>query len=143
LAEESVLIITSEKGKASVEEEVKGKLHEVVRKAARKALELWDLTKSDFIIIRDKYPVELKLPITKEEYEIYSKYNLRRAGPRVATFDLPVYIISYDNEWIHENYKDYRVLVVVPKVDEKITEELINWAAEITLEEAEFEEENY
>ncbi|RLE50926.1 MAG: DUF2286 domain-containing protein [Candidatus Methanomethylicota archaeon] len=141
MAENKVLVIISERGKASITEEVEGELHEVVKQAARKALELWDLTKSDFIIIRDKYPVELKLPITKEEYELYSKYNLRRSGPGVATFDLPLYIISYDNEWIENNYKDYKVIVVVPKVGDKIAEELVNWAAEITLEEAEFEEE--
>ncbi len=140
MTKDKIAVISSEKGKASIIERYEGKLNEIVRNVAKKALEIWDLNRSDFIIIRDKYPVEVNLPITKEEYEIYSKYNLRRTSSKTASFELPVYIISYDNEWAEENYKDYKVLVVVPDVGENIMKEVVNWAAEMTLEKELIEE---
>ncbi len=131
---EKIAVIASENGKAKILEEHEGNISEIVRHIARKALEIWDNEKSDFIIIRDRYPVEINLPITKDEYEVYSKYNLRRTSSKTALFELPVYIISYDNEWREENYKDYKVLIVVPNVGDNIIKEIINWAAEMTLE---------
>lgn len=133
------LIIRSKEGKAEVIEKIKGKFSEAVKEAAKRALELWDLTRSDFIIIKDKYPVEVKLPITPQEYEEYSKYNIRRSGPNTASFNLPIYVISYNNEWIGNDYRDYEVYVVAPFVNEKITNEIIKWAAEITIQESEEE----
>jgi len=126
------LIIKSKEGEAEVLEKIKGEFNEAVKEAAKKALELWDLTKSDFIIIKDKYPVEVKLPITPQEYEEYSKYNIRRSGPNIASFDLPIYVISYNNEWIGNDYRDYEVFIIAPYVNEKIISELVKWAAEIT-----------
>lgn len=133
------LIIRSKEGKAEVIEKIKGKFSEAVKEAAKRALELWDLTRSDFIIIKDKYPVEVKLPITPQEYEEYSKYNIRRSGPNTASFNLPIYVISYNNEWIGNDYRDYEVYVVAPFVNEKITNEIVKWAAEITIQESEEE----
>lgn len=126
------LIIKSKEGEAEVLEKIKGEFNEAVKEAAKKALELWDLAKSDFIIIKDKYPVEVKLPITPQEYEEYSKYNIRRSGPNIASFDLPIYVISYNNEWIGNDYRDYEVFIIAPYVNKKITSELVKWAAEIT-----------
>lgn len=126
------LIIRSKMGRAEVLEKMEKEFDEAVKEAAKKALNLWNLTKSDFIIIKDKYPVEVKLPITPKEYEIYSKYNIRKSGSNVASFELPIYVISYNNEWVGNDYRDYEVFVVVPFINDKITDELVKWAEEIT-----------
>lgn len=128
----SNLVIKSKDGRANILEKIKGEFNEAVKETAKNALELWDSIKSDFIIIKDKYPVEVRLPITPQEYEEYSKYNIRRSGPDIASFDIPIYVISYNNEWIGNNYRDYEVFIITPYINEKITDELIKWAAEIT-----------
>ena len=126
------IVILSKNGKAELYKEIMKNLGEAVKIAASEALTNWKTENSDFIIIRDKYPVEIQLPITKEEFELYSKFNLKRTGSKTAAFELPVYIIAFDNEWVEEEYIDHEVYVVTLKISEKITQEIVEWASEIT-----------
>ena len=87
---EKIAVIASENGKAKILEEHEGNISEIVRHIARKALEIWDNEKSDFIIIRDRYPVEINLPITKDEYEVYSCLLYTSPSPRdLSTSRMP------------------------------------------------------
>jgi len=126
------IVILSKNGKAELYKEIMKNLGEAVKIAASEALTNWKTENSDFIIIRDRYPVEIQLPITKEEFELYSKFNLKRTGSKTAAFELPVYIISFNNEWVEEEYIDHEVYVVTLKISEKITQEIVEWASEIT-----------
>ena len=132
MQKERTIIIISEEGNAKLHEEKELPLLEAVKETAKKALELWKLQRSDFIIIKDKYPVEIKLPITSEEYETYSKYNLQRTSPKTASFELPVYIISFDNEWLEKEYIDHKVFIVTISLNKELNKQIIEWSKDIT-----------
>lgn len=137
-----VVIIRAKEGNIVSKVREKGDLKEVVKKKVMEALSLWDVEKADFTVIRDpQYPISVKLPITKEQYEIYSKYNMSRTSEGTVVFHVPVYIISFDNEYTDENYIDKEVFVVAPALDEKAEEALLELALQTTSPEEEEEEE--
>ncbi|MEJ5293563.1 MAG: DUF2286 domain-containing protein, partial [Candidatus Methanosuratincola sp.] len=47
-------------------------------------------------------------------------------------FNVPVYVISFDNEWQEEDYVDKEVIVVAPVVDQKVEEIITELAIEAT-----------
>jgi len=129
------IVILSEGGNAKIYKELDVELEEAVKEVAREAMELWDVKKSDFIIIRDNYPMELKLPLTSEEYEVYSKFNMQRTSQRTVIVELPVYVISFDNEWLDDGYKDNKVFIITvgSQLREEAKKEIIEWSGEMTM----------
>jgi len=129
------IVILSEGGNAKIYKELDVELEEAVKEVAREAMELWDVKKSDFIIIRDNYPMELKLPLTSEEYEVYSKFNMQRTSQRTVIVELPVYVISFDNEWFDDGYKDNKVFIITvgSQLREGAKKEIIEWSGEMTM----------
>ncbi|MEM4204427.1 MAG: DUF2286 domain-containing protein, partial [Candidatus Methanomethylicaceae archaeon] len=108
-----VLIVRSKEGSLVSKSRVPGDLKEAVKKQVLEALSLWDVERADFTVIRDpQYPVSVKLPITEEQYEMYSKFDMSRTSDGSVVFQIPVYIISFDNEYKDDNYLDKEVFVV-------------------------------
>ncbi len=135
-----ILIIRSENGEVIETSVAEGKLTEILKDVVRKVLELWDPTKSDLVVMRHSHDINVKLPITPQQFESYSKFNLRRTG-NVATFTIPVYVISYENEWSEEGLRDTKVFVVAPYVDDVVKKAVEDLAREITKLNSESEEE--
>lgn len=137
------IVILSENGNSKIYKEMDLDLDKAVKEIAKEAMELWDCKKSDFIIIKDSYPMEIKLPLTNEEYEVYSKLNIQRTQQKTIIVDLPVYIISFDNEWFNDGYKDNKVFIVTigAPFREEAKKEIIDWCSEITSKETGEEEE--
>lgn len=129
-----LIIARSKEGETKEVEVVEGGLHEVVRKVVLRALEMWNLEESDFIVMRDRYVTSVKLPLTKEQYEEYSKYELRRVSSSEAEVRVPIYIISYSNEWRGDNYVDKEVFIVAPYINETQLEEVKELASSATAE---------
>jgi hypothetical protein len=125
------IIIRAKEGNLVSKAKAEGEMKEVVKKIVIEALNLWAVDNADFTVIRDpQYPVTAKAPITKEQYDLYSKYDLQRTTNGSVMFYVPVYIISFDNMYIEDNYLDKEVFVVAPVVDQ-IAEDII---AELAVE---------
>jgi hypothetical protein len=128
-----ILIVRAKEGNLVSKNMVEGDFKEVVKKTVVDALSLWLLDSADFTVIRDpQYPVTAKSPITKEQYDLYSKYDLQRATNESVMFYLPVYIISFDNAYLEDNYMDKEVLVVAPHVDQVSEQVIVELALEST-----------
>ncbi len=130
---DKVLVIRAEDGRVvqSIIEE--GKIEDVVKNYARRALNEWEPIYSDFVVLRDKYEVRLKLPISPEQFEKFSKYGLERTPDGYAVFSITIYTISFDNFWIEGSYQDRKMYLIAPYVDENIKKELEEAAAGSTL----------
>ncbi|MEM2136692.1 MAG: DUF2286 domain-containing protein [Candidatus Methanomethylicia archaeon] len=130
------IIILSEEGNVSIHREIESSLEEAVKEAAKEAMEKWNIKSSDFIIIRDVYPMEIPLPLSSEEYNVYSKFTIERTQQKTVIVELPVYIISFDNEWLEEGYKDHKVFIVTIEAPfrEEVNNEILEWCKEMTTE---------
>ncbi len=126
------LILRSREGSLVSKTVVESEIKQAIRKIVADAVPLWNLDTSDFIVIRDMYPVSVKLPISKEQYDLYSKYDMSRTTNGSVMFNVPVYVISFDNEWQEEDYVDKEVIVVAPVVDQKVEEIITELAIEAT-----------
>lgn len=126
-------IIRAKEGTLVSKTKQTGEIKELVKKQVVEALSLWTVDKADFTVIRDpQYPVSVKLPISKEQYDLYSKYDLSRTTNGSVVFHVPVYIISFDNEYRDDNYVDKEVFVVAPAIDQKAEEAIVELAVEST-----------
>ncbi|MEM4502701.1 MAG: DUF2286 domain-containing protein [Ignisphaera sp.] len=134
-----ILIIRSEEGVIKEHQIVEGTLDKSLKETVIKALELWNPQKSDLVVVRHKHEVNVNLPITKEQYELYSQFNLKRFGDK-AVFEIPIYIISFENEWIEDQIRDSKVFVVAPYIDEVTSSKVLELAKNITSEEESEEE---
>ncbi len=126
------LVLRSREGSLVSKTTIDSEMSQAVRKVVADAVSLWALETSDFIVIRDMYPVSVKLPISKEQYDLYSKYDMSRTTNGSVMFNVPVYVISFDNEWQEEDYVDKEVIVVAPVIDQKVEEIITELAIEAT-----------
>lgn len=127
-----VLILRAEYGEVKEKNVIEGEVSEILKDVVKKALELWDPKKSDLIVVRHSHEMQVKLPISKEQYLLYSKFNLRRQGDK-AVFEIPLYVVSFENQWMGEELVDSRVFIVAPYVDNYTEQELERLAQSITL----------
>ncbi len=130
-----VLVLRSEKGRITEKEIIEGDLVEVVRSVAKKALEEWDPSSSDFIALKDLKEVELKLPLKPEVVDLLREYgSLARAGDK-AVGQIPVFTISFDNMMLGEDkIIENKIYLIAPYLSEDIETELEAMAAEYTAE---------
>ncbi|QKQ99504.1 DUF2286 domain-containing protein [Metallosphaera tengchongensis] len=135
-----VIILKSESGKVTSNFVEEGEIGEVVRRTAEKALKEWNELTSDFIIMRDSQEAKLPLPLKPEIYE-KTKNFLTGKDKSFAMLKLPVFIISFDNQWKEENFQDKRVYVISYYLTDELKEELTNYASQVTSEEEEAENE--
>lgn len=127
-----ILILRAEYGEVKEKNVVEGEISSILKDVVKKALELWDPKKSDLIVMRHSHEMQVKLPISKEQYLLYSKFNLRRQGDK-AVFEIPLYVISFENQWMGEELIDSKVFIVAPYVDDYTEQELERLAQSITL----------
>lgn len=128
---DSYHVILSNSGRVESSEMRPGDLASVLKKVLQEAIDKWNFEKSDLSVIRDNYPVPLKLPLKPQQLQLYAKYDLRReSGGAFVT--VPVYVVSFDSEVQEEGYLEKRVLVVSPHVDEAVEKEMLEYAADIT-----------
>lgn len=107
------LVLKSESGKVTWEQLIDGDLKSTITTVARKALDEWDVDKSDFIILKDVHEVRKKLPLSPSVYEMISRYLKGKEGGE-AFAEVPVYIISFDNQWEEDDFKDKRITYSLP-----------------------------
>ena len=131
---ERSILIHSERGNIKRVVEIEGRLYEAVKKAAFEALQLWNPETSDFVVMKDSYTKILKLPLSKEEYEFYSRFELRRSS-KEAEAVIPIYIASFNNEWRETDYYDNEIFIIAPKLPPEDLEELKKRAMIATSEE--------
>ena len=135
------MVIRAKEGNLVSKARAEGELKEVVKKIVMEALNLWAVDNADFTVIRDpQYPVTAKAPITKEQYDLYSKYDLQRTTNGSVMFYVPVYIISFDNMYVEDNYLDKEVFVVAPVVDQIAEDVIAELAVESTKQDVTSEE---
>ncbi len=133
LSVKDILVVRSKEGTLVSKSRVPGTLMEAVKKQVLEALSIWDAERADFTVIRDpQYPVSVKLPITKDQYDLYSKFHMSRTSDGSVVFHIPVYIISFDNEYKDDNYIDKEVFVVAPALDQKVEDAVVELAVEST-----------
>ncbi|RLF10162.1 MAG: hypothetical protein DRJ68_07145 [Thermoprotei archaeon] len=131
---EKYVIIHSDRGSIKRVFEIEGSLAEAVKKAALEALQLWNPESSDFVVMRDNYTKTLKLPLTKEEYEFYSRFELRRSSKQAEVL-IPIFIASFNNEWRETDYYDNEIFIIAPRLSDEDIEELKRRAMSATSEE--------
>ena len=127
-----VLILRAEYGEVKEKNVIEGEVSAILKDVVKKALELWDPKKSDLIVVRHSHEMQVRLPISKEQYLLYSKFNLRRQGDK-AVFEIPLYVVSFENQWMGEELIDSRVFIVAPYIDNYTEQELERLAQSITL----------
>ncbi len=130
---DKVLVIRAEDGRIVQSTIEEGKIEDIVKNYARRALSEWEPIYSDFVVLRDKYEVRLKLPISPEQFEKFSKYGLERTPDGYAVFSITIYTISFDNFWVEGSYQDRKMYLIAPYVDESIKRELEEAAAGSTI----------
>jgi hypothetical protein len=135
-----ILVVQAEEGKVKDKQVLEGKLENVLKDTVIKALNIWDPQRSDLVVVKHKHEVGIQLPLKREQYELYSQFNLRRVGDK-AIFEIPIYVVSYENEWVEDSIRDSKVFVVAPYIDETTASSIIELSESITSpEEAEEEE---
>lgn len=135
-----ILIVQAEEGQVKDRQVVEGSLENILKDVVVKALNLWNPHRSDLVVVKHKHEVSLQLPLKREQYEMYSQFNLKRVGDK-AVFEIPIYVVSYENEWVEDSIRDSKVFVVAPYVDNTTASNIIELAKSITsLEEVEEEE---
>ncbi len=130
-----MLVIRSEKGRIVESDVVEGSLTDVVKDAARKALEEWDPEVSDFVVLKDLKEIELELPIDPKLFDLLREYGgLVRKG-NVALAKLPVYTISFDNRMITEDsYVENKIYLVTLYINDDLKTQMEVEASSITSE---------
>ncbi|MCX8185765.1 MAG: DUF2286 domain-containing protein [Sulfolobales archaeon] len=135
------LILSVEGGNIVDSKVVEAELEETIKKTLIELLPKWSPKTSDLIAMKYEHEVTLKLPLSKELYEILSKYGLSKKSSSEATATLPVYVISYENRWVGEDLVDDKVYVITPYINEEIKKEVELLAADLTTPPSESEEE--
>ncbi|QIW24306.1 DUF2286 domain-containing protein [Sulfolobus sp. S-194] len=136
-----VLVVKSENGQVSKKDIVDGELPQVLRNTATLALKEWNENLSDFIIMKDMYEIHIPLPLKPQTYEMLKNYIKSRTKSE-AIAEIPIFVISFDNEWVESDFKDKKVYVVSPYIDDKSENELLEYAKQVTspVQETEIEE---
>ncbi|MGC9106381.1 MAG: DUF2286 domain-containing protein [Thermoprotei archaeon] len=134
------LVLRSELGKVTSSGVEEGELKDVIIKVAQNAMKEWNERASDFSIMKDAVEIVVPLPFTKEQYLALKDYVKERSS-KEALVELPVYVISFDNEWTESDYIDKKVYVIAPFVDSKTVKDIEQYASDLTNPDKKTEEE--
>ena len=129
-----VVVLLSVEGNIESKEIVEGEVDKIVKDVATKALSMWDPSSSDFTVIRSYLELRYKLPINPELYDKLLELNLEveKIGNTEIAVKLPVYTISFDNQWLEDAYIDRRMYIVAPVLDDESLDQLIEYAKDAT-----------
>jgi|GEM_PF-625763 len=131
-----IRVIRSEQGKIVNNEVVEGDLAAIVRRYAEQAFKEWNPETSDFTVLRGKYELRLKLPIDPDLLDIIEELNLnKRIELNELVVEVPLITISFDNEWIGDNYYEKKMYIIVPELGAgDVMKEIESYAEEATKE---------
>ena len=135
-----IIVIKSENGNISKKDIVEGDLASILRSVASEALKEWNENLSDFIIMKDVHEIHIPLPLKPQIYETFKNY-IKGRSKNEAIAEIPIYVISFDNEWLDSDFKDKRVYVVSPYIDDKTENEILEYAKQMTSPQQETETE--
>ena len=135
-----IIVVKSENGNVSKKDIVEGDLADVLRSTANEALKEWNENSSDFIIMKDLHEIHIPLPLKPQTYEIFKNY-IKSRTKQEAIAEIPVFVISFDNEWVESDFKDKKVYVVSLYIDDKSENEILDYAKQVTSPQQEVEEE--
>ncbi|MET1101134.1 MAG: DUF2286 domain-containing protein [Pyrodictiaceae archaeon] len=140
-----VIVINTEDGKL-LASEVRNvnEISVAVKDAAANALKRWSPDQSDFTIIRSYFEARYKLPLDPALYDKIMELGLElyREGDEVIV-KVPVYTISYNNQWLGDTYHDKGVIVVSLYIDDEEKRQLEEYAIGITREPKRISQETY
>ncbi len=121
-----------------------GTLDQILKKYALKALDYWNPLKSDFTIIKTRIEVTYKLPPPDHIIELLDHAEEQQITTskedNTLVLSIPVYTISYDNEWYGDAYRDRRIIVIAPYIDLDEKAKIEEYASEATGEARRLEE---
>ena len=132
-----VLVVRSEEGRIVSSEVVEKNLEEVAKDVARRALEEWSPGSSDFTVLRAKYEIRYKIPLSNPDIvDIVRELGLEamREGQEFFVVQVPVYTISFDNAWMGDAYHDKKMYIVALYLDEESKRQIEEYAVEATRE---------
>ena len=133
----SILVIRAEEGRVVEKRIVEGDLVEVVKQVAREAFEEWDPAGSDFLVIRDFKEIDIPFEsVTPELFDVLRDYGITKKeveGELRASFTLPVYTISFENEMIGDEMSlEKKIYMIVPHIMDEVDAIFEKLAADIT-----------
>jgi len=139
------LVVRVEEGKIVEKKVIPKKLDVTLREVILGVLNEWNPETSDLLVIRHRQEFTVRLPLSKEQYLKYSKFNLRRVE-NMAVFEVPLYVISFENRNIDDKLQDTKVYIVAPYIDDFVSDQIAKLGIDITTaveeeEETEIEEE--
>ncbi|MEM0341014.1 MAG: DUF2286 domain-containing protein [Acidilobaceae archaeon] len=128
-----VLVVRAEYGEIKESRLVDGNFIDVIKNVVRKAVEEWDPTKSDFIVLRDERVLEIKTSIDPSVLETLKEMNAVSESEDRVLVRLPVVTVSFENKMVsEEKYEEYKVYIVTLCIDEELKTSIEAEAAEIT-----------
>jgi len=128
------IYIRAEKGKVVETTMFEDRPENVVKEAAREALEEWDPSLSEFVVLKDEERVTLELPLPKELEEIIKDFVVEKKNEKEIVIRYPYYTISFDNRKINEDYIEYKIIIIGPYINDDFTAWLETLAADIVSE---------
>ncbi len=128
-----ILVVKSENGKVTSEKIMEGEMGKVIREIAKNALDEWNELTSDFIIMHDSQEVRVPLPLKPDVYEVLKNFLVGK-DKKEAVAKIPVYIISYENEWKESDFQDKKVYVISYYINDDMKKEVISDATQMTSE---------
>lgn len=135
-----IIVVKSENGNISRKDILEGDLGGILRSTANEALKEWNENSSDFIIMKDMHEIHIPLPLKPQTYEVFKNF-IKSRTKQEAIAEIPVFVISFDNEWIESDFKDKKVYVISPYIDEKSENDILEYAKQVTSSQQEVEEE--
>jgi hypothetical protein len=129
-----VVYIRAENGRVVETNVVEDEIENVVKGAAKEALEEWDPKVSEFVVLKDEEEVTIKLPIPEDLANELKRFGFKKKNKEEAIIRYPYYTISFDNRKVNEDYVEYKIILIAPYINDDFTAWLETLAAEIVSE---------
>jgi len=139
MGEDSV-IVHIEDNKVSNKEIFSSDVVSAVKAYAKKLIDKWDPKESDFIILKVPQTISLNLPLSKELFNRLERYGVKRVGDK-AEASIPTYEIIYGNKWIGEDMQADKLTIVLPYINDEVTQQVVGNVLDSLMSTEEFGEE--
>ncbi len=127
-----LVLVKYDPDEGAVAHVLKGDMGEIVRQKAIAALkDEWKPDTKDFMIMGDYVEFEYPLPLTPEQYDTLSKFEMRKEG-KVAVVKVPYYVITFP-KYAYPGAPQI-VYLIAPYLDNEKVEELKVLAKQVSEE---------
>ncbi len=130
---ETIAIFVND-GDVTKVEKVEKPVEAVVKFFVLRALNSWDVTSSDFIVLRNSCMLTLARPLDPEILDRVSSYVVKEKDNEIVC-EVPVYEILYSVVWRENDFFSKKAIVVSPYVCDYFTELLMEEAKKLAKEE--------